>query len=418
MALFALVSAFLMTDSTILPAVLLAVQRDFQLNDIQLGWVGSLPLMVGALLGVFTGFYADRHARLPLLLLCFVLGIGAVACSGWTVASPNFAAFLAWRVVAGAATGAMFPIAFSLVADWIGSRHRALASSVIDVIWGVGMMLGPLAGAWALDSVTGWRSAHLLVAGCSFAALLIFIVFVREPAREMPHSSPTGKRTEKESRINSSTVHPNSEPDTDDTSWRVLLRTTNALLILQSLPGSLPWGLLPFWLIAFLRQQHQFGQEEATVLWELIGISAAISAIFWGMLGDFLWRIQPARVALLCAIGTAGGAVAVAYLLHVPPTTPWLLYGLTIVVGILIATAGSNSRAMVLNCNTARTRGRVLGCFNLFDTFGRSLGPLVGGLLVSWSGDMMLAMDVAAIAWLIAAALQLALYWQLKKYKN
>lgn len=395
-ALFALASSFLMADSCIAPAVLGSLRESFGIGEVALGLVGSLPLMLGALLGLATGHLADRQRRVPLLLGLLVVGELAALASGWALTSPSFGPFLAWRIIAGAAAGAIFPIAYSLVGDWVSPRHRALTASVIDVVWGVGMMAGPALGTWALATAWGWRAAHVAAALPGLVCVGLFALWVREPAREAPApNARTSAETGTDSAQASTTT--------------LLRRPGNLLLVLQSLPGNLPWGLLPFWLIAFFREQRQLDAAEATMLWEMLGIGAAVGLMLWGALGDRLWRSAPARVPLMCGGVMLLGVLAMAALIHHPPAGPAGRAALGLLAGLLISAVGPNVRAMLINTNAATERGRVLGTFGLLDTLGRGAGPLVGGLIVTGSGgDMLAAMNVAMLCWVAAAGLLLA----------
>ena len=286
----------------------------------------------------------------------------------------------------------MFPIVYSLVGDWVGPRHRALTASLIDLVWGIGMMAGPAVGTWAITTAWGWRAAHVATALPGLLCLGLFALLVREPAREAVAAS-------------TDTTAAGSQASTA----ALLRRPSNLLLVLQSLPGNLPWGLLPFWLIAFFHEQRQLDAAEATLLWEMLGVGAAVGLMLWGALGDRLWRSAPARVPLMCGGVMLLGVLAMAALIHHPPGDPTLRAALGLLAGLLISAVGPNVRAMLINTNAATERGRVLGSFGLLDTLGRGTGPLVGGLIVTGSGgDMLAAMNVAMLCWVMAASLLLA----------
>ena len=46
-----------------------------------------------------------------------------------------------------------------LLADLVSERHRAKASALVDIFWGLGMLSGPLWAAYALTTEYGWRLA-------------------------------------------------------------------------------------------------------------------------------------------------------------------------------------------------------------------------------------------------------------------
>ena len=63
-----------------------------------------------------------------------------------------------------------------LVADRFGVRNFPQISARVAMVATMGMAAGPYALGWIHDNAGGYTNAYLVAAGCSVAALLIFVI--------------------------------------------------------------------------------------------------------------------------------------------------------------------------------------------------------------------------------------------------
>ena len=179
---------------------------------------------------------------------------------------------------------------------------------------------------------------------------------------------------------------------------------TNRLLFLQGIPGCIPWGLLPFWLIAFFETVRGFPKAQAAMIWELFGIGAAVGLIAWAVVGDRLFQKNPKYLPMLCSAGVMAGMIPCYAIVNLPVdgASGWavhLFYLLAMVAGAGIAVASANVKAMLMNVNRPEHRGSVFAVFNLADSIGKGVGPALGGMLMGLGYLVM--MNVAISFWLI-----------------
>jgi putative MFS transporter len=128
--------------------------------------VGGLP---GAYLG---GRLADKFGRQKLYTIVLAFTIVSSIASFW---ATGLAAMLVTRLLLGAAIGADFPVAQSLVGEFVPQRHRGRLLGIFLVTWFIGGVIGYVAGGLMLPTVGHdawrWMVASSAVPGIAFVLL-------------------------------------------------------------------------------------------------------------------------------------------------------------------------------------------------------------------------------------------------------
>jgi MFS family permease len=165
-------------DRQVLGALLEPVRKEFHLSDTQLGALGTLPVVLYALVGLPLGRLADSWSRKRLLaagvaVWASLTGFGGLARSYLMLMVSRLGVYVGEASCAPAAT------------SWIGDlfpperRSRALALFMLGVPIGGALsyaISGPAAQAW------GWRTA-LVVAALPALLLIPALLRLDEPAR-------------------------------------------------------------------------------------------------------------------------------------------------------------------------------------------------------------------------------------------
>lgn len=400
LTLFLLVamSFFLMCDVFITPAIINELQAEYSISAAVVGWVGSAFVLLGAIVGIVFGYKADHRSRKKLLVITVLIGEIPCLLTGIYFFTETFAGFAIMRMLTGIGVGGIYPLTFSLVGDYFRDKHRATASASIDLAWGIGMIAGPLLASYALASDYGWRLAFILAALPNFPIVLLFALIAKEPKRgrtETQLQNEDGQVDEYQHKIKRSDFA------------LIVKNKTNLYLFLQGIPGSIPWGLLPFWLMMFFTESRDFSRDQATYIWEIFGISAGFGGFMWAILGDHLFMRNPRYLPMLCMIGVFTGLIPCAILFNISFTSmlPYLVFaGLA---GLFISIPSSNCKAMLMNVNRPEHRGSVFAIYNLSDNIGKGLGPAIGGMLIAISGNYLLMINMAISLWLICGCLYL-----------
>jgi len=167
-----------------------AIQKDFGLTNVQLGWVFSAFVIGYALFQVPGGRLADRYgARL-------VISVGVLWWGAFTTLTALVPTGLAISVVLlivtrfllGLGEAVVYPSSNRLVSTWIPSSERGLANGIIFAGVGAGAGVTPPIIIYIL-SKWGWHWSFYVSALIGLAAGAIWFLIARDSPREHPLAS-------------------------------------------------------------------------------------------------------------------------------------------------------------------------------------------------------------------------------------
>lgn len=388
-------SFFLMADMYITPAIIPELSNEYKVSSDMIGWAGTAFMLLGAVMGLLFGYLNDRISRKKLLIIAVTVGEVPCLLTGIAGITYNFEMFVLMRTLTGFGIGGIYPITFSLLSDYVSDKNRGKASAVVDIAWGLGIMSGPLLASYALTTDYGWRLAFIIAAVPSFPLIIIYWFTASEPKRGQSERGQVehGQSIAQEQGLSVAGFK------------GILSNRTNVFLFLQGIPGSIPWGLLPFWIITFFREERNFSAQDATMIWEVFGIATVIGGLLWAMLGDYLFQRRAKYVAILCSSMILLGMLPEYLLLNFTFEQQWNYWALAIMGGLFISVASSNTRALLMNVNSPNQRGRVFSFYNFFDSIGKGLGPAIGGVILASTSDYQLMVNIAVSFWILCALL-------------
>lgn len=164
-------------DVGLLSFVIAALKGEWQLNSVQMGWIGSMSSIGMALGAIVFGILADRIGRKPVLLITLLLfSIGSIA----SAFAGGLAAFLLLRLVVGAGLGGELPVASTLVSESVVPEHRGRSVVLLESFWAAGWLLAALV-AYFVMPLWGWRIALALTGLSGF-----YDLYLREGINESP----------------------------------------------------------------------------------------------------------------------------------------------------------------------------------------------------------------------------------------
>ncbi|WP_417682946.1 MFS transporter [Roseibium sp.] len=162
------------------PAFVASFEAEFKTGRADISLVFAVSEFVWFMTGFAAGFVADRFGPRNVGLLGAV--IMALGLAGASMATSLPLLYLAYGAGVGIGGGMIYVPAVGLVQRWFKVK-RGLASGLAVSGTGVGtLLLPPL--ATALNETMGWRSAHLVLAGCALvvcgAASLLLVYHPRD----------------------------------------------------------------------------------------------------------------------------------------------------------------------------------------------------------------------------------------------
>ncbi len=358
---------------------------------------GIGPEFIGYFVGAYTltlafttllfGYLTDKSKRIHLLI------IGAAIWSSCAIFSylsgvifVNFPLFVIFRVLAGIGLGCMTPTGFSLLTDIISSGSRSKAFAVWGIATTIGAVAGALIGAdlFASYGSSGqtdlWGAPFLYIGLAGFVLMMVTFTFP-EPKR----AAMEDKLKDLLSKQGLSYSYRIKRSDLKN----IYKRKSNFWLIINFIDTIYP-GLLLLWIFDYLADSFHLGEGilSAELLiflgMVLLGLLGGTAVFSW--IGDRAVRKGDiggrAKVAVWCAILT-NPFVALAFIVPLS-TENYLWIGGLLAVGMAInAGIAPNWYASIIDVNLPENRGTMIATATFLDNIGRSIGQIIGGLLIA-----------------------------------
>lgn len=150
-----LINLFNYIDRQVLFAVFPLLAKDLNLNDAQLGVLGSVFMIVYTLTAPVIAYFADRSPRQIWVSICAVLWSGATALTGM---AKNFFHIAMARSFIGVGEAGFTSVSPSLAAEGFSKDVRARILSILGLALPLGSALGYLLGG-LIGQHYGWRMA-------------------------------------------------------------------------------------------------------------------------------------------------------------------------------------------------------------------------------------------------------------------
>ena len=154
---------------SIIGVAMLQITNALQLSALWEGLIAASAL-IGVFLGGFLGgWFTDKYGRKVLYLIDLVAIVGFSVAQFWVESAW---ALFAWRLLIGIAVGADYPIATSLLAEFLPRKHRGPLLAAMVLMWFAGAAVAYMVGELLLrvGGEDGWRYvlASALIPGALF----------------------------------------------------------------------------------------------------------------------------------------------------------------------------------------------------------------------------------------------------------
>ncbi|GBF91667.1 MFS transporter [Raphidocelis subcapitata] len=408
-AAFAAMMALLNADQNLLAPNLTAAANDFGFNSLQKdtylgGYVMAAFFLVGAPSAILCGYLTDKINRIHLLFVIVVVGHGPCLCTYFV---KSFWQFFLLRMLTGVAVGGVIPLVYSLLGDLFPITSRAAMAALVQMAIGGGIMCGQLL-AGLLGPATNWRVPYLMVAVPSLLLALAIVLFIKDPPRgayeeALQHQLAEGGAYE--------------ETITWSKARAALRAPSNLVLILQAVPGCLPWGVIGAYLNDYFSQDKGFSVAIATVIIIVFNLGGGVGLVAGGAAGQLLYNRRKELMPLLCGLASICTTGPMYYLVNADIKAAGLgpTLAMAALAGLFSAVAAPNVRAAMLNVNEPETRGVALALQSITDDLGRGLGPIIVAAFISRLGGRRDAFNIAFAGWVPSGLLLLCLVFCMRQ---
>jgi MFS transporter, ACS family, glucarate transporter len=376
------------------------IQKEFGLDNIQLGWVFSSFVLGYALFQAPGGRLADRFGPRRILLIATVwwavfTALVAIVPAGIAGA---LAILLITRFLLGVGEAAVFPSSNRLVASWIPSQERGLANGLIFAGVGAGAGITPPLITYILVNY-GWRASFWLCALIGLAAGVVWYLI----ARDRPDQHPWVSQAEAE-HIRRGLPDPVATQNQRALSWSIILSSKNvwALTISYFAFGYVSYIFFT-WFFIYLNTVRGLDLKSSAFFSMLPFIGMAVFSPIGGSLSDLLTRrygkrLGRCRLSALC-MALAAGFIALSMQARDARLASMVLAG-----GIGALYLCTSCFWSVTADIGGRSAGSVSGVMNMGNQIGGTLTASLTPLLANWFGWPASFIAAAALCAIGAAA--------------
>src|SRR5213078_755070 len=175
-------------DTTIVNVALPHMAGELGATTDQVSWVLTSYLVSSAIVMPLTGYFADTIGRKRFLMISIA---GFVAASALCGIAQSLYQIVAFRLLQGVFGAALVPLSQAIMSDAYPPEERGKAMA----IWGLGVMVGPVAGptlgGWLTD-IGSWRWTFYINLPVGLLSLFLAWQYVPESGRRARRMDWTG----------------------------------------------------------------------------------------------------------------------------------------------------------------------------------------------------------------------------------
>lgn len=164
-------------DTSVANVALPHMQGSLNAGTDEVTWVLTSYLVANAVVLPMTGWLARVFGRKRFLMTCIVLFTLASLLCG---AAPNLATLILFRIVQGAAGGALIPISQAILMETFPPRQQGMAMAIFGVGAMFGPIVGPALGGWITDNMS-WRWIFYINLPIGIIAMIMCAFFIFDP---------------------------------------------------------------------------------------------------------------------------------------------------------------------------------------------------------------------------------------------
>ncbi|HLI46671.1 MAG TPA: MFS transporter [Geobacterales bacterium] len=368
------------------------------------GLLGTVPAISGIITTLIWGYIADKTSRRRLLVIATL--VGAIP-TFLTAFSNDYWQLLFLRSLTGIGISGSGPVSRAFVADIYPPNQRGKGYSLISAATGGGTLIGMILAGVMPD----WRSPFIIASIPNLILAPLFLAIIKDV--KIGYAEPELKQIYVKGKEYSYRINLGE--------FYSYLKSTRTVLFmfLQGMPGTVPWGSIPYWSLTYLNVRWGISKDLGVLVLLCGGIGMIIGFFVGGMLSDYYVSRNRRNARIwISFIGILSGMLVLLYLLVYPYPVGYygfldiLPLALIALFGLFFASlASANVPAILSEVSLPEHRGTLNSIFNVTDSIGSAFGPTITALFMSIysfsntsnSDSMFLGLLTAVLFWIPCA---------------
>jgi len=174
-----MIPAFMeIVDTSIANVALPHMQGSLNAGTEEVTWVLTSYLISNAIIMPMTGWLARIFGRKRFLISCIILfTLSSIFCGS----APNLATLVFFRIVQGAAGGALIPMSQAIMMESFPPEEGGMAMAIFGIGAMFGPVVGPTLGGWITDNIS-WRWIFYINIPVGIIAVIMAKYFIFDPS--------------------------------------------------------------------------------------------------------------------------------------------------------------------------------------------------------------------------------------------
>ncbi len=382
------ISFFNYADRQAIFSVFPLLEKEFSLDSVQLGLLGSSFAWTYGLTAPLAGLVVDRIRRKTAILTG--LHVWSLICMA-TALSRKFWHLLLFRAAEGLGETIYYPASMSMISDYHGraTRSRAMGLHQTSVYMGT---VGGGFFAGLIGQHYGWRWSFIVFGGLGILLGVVLNRFLVEPARGQADLADLGERARLAARLPLRRF------------LGIVWGTPTVLVLMGAfICANFVATVLLSWMPKFLYDKFGFSLAVAGLMATLfVQVASMIGSPLGGWLADALRRRYPGGRMMVQAGALLAGAPFV--LLCGSTRSVHLLVAALVLWGLCKGFYDANIFASVYDVIRPEARGTAAGFMNMVGWLGGGTAPLIIGFLAARVG-LSAAISSAALVYVLGSLL-------------
>ena len=351
---------------------------EFNASPVIIGFLLSSNAIFGFFFGPILSKLSDTYGRKPLMLISLAgTFVGFIV----LIISDNLIVLLISRIIDGIFSG-QFPIAKAVIGDVVPPEERPKQMTNIGITFGLAFLIGPAIGG--LLSSFGFLGPGIIATILTGFSFVYTSIYLKEslPTKTLNLERQTELIELPEMVVKSSSIWKNNK---------------TLILIIQYSFVAMTGGILQTTFTIFAGIRLGLEPLEVGILLTLLGVFQIIfRALVFNRLRNSIGDPNMAILGL--------GTYIIAYLFLAFVTQAWEL----VIILFFLSFAGSTSQGVITGFTSRsvdqRNQGKIMGITTGIDNLSQIIGPILGGILLSFNGTLPYALVLSllsAIAFII-----------------
>ena len=342
----------------------------------------------------------------PRRALTLYATLWSLCCLGFTLTS-GFKSLVLIQAIFGVAQAGIFPCSAAILANWLPTSRRALASGLLGSFMSLGGALGSFLTGLAISGFTwerfeiapiAWQSVFILFALPGLIWAVCFRYWFRDDPRSHRSVNPAELRCINDNQEVRSTATPGC------IDWiMMLLRLDIWMLFMQHFFRAAGYIFFATWFPTFLKETRGVSTAMSGALTALPLLAVVVGGVCGGVWIDFLYnRTGSLRISRqltpIFSLASCAVCIFLAYFISDAKSAVLLIS-----LGIFVAQLGGPSAYVVMIDKAGPNTAPLFGAMNMAGNLGAAICPSVVGWLVALSNNWNLVLFLFAGIYLAAS---------------